>query len=394
MLITKDELYQYVNENDNFSYLNFDNVFSELVSWDFIYKKLSIGNNNKSIVILFGTNVTTLLKGLMYTSFKKAGKENINVNCYNYNSQMGKFTLIESLQEVQIQNDKDIKYVIKQTLNESRNAKHFDNNKVMNLICMNYNKENIASYVIIDIDNMLNDSNENTNGMPFLNQDDIELCLKFLYKMKITYNKNVNVSIIGCIEINDMNCNNNNNNNSLNRDDDSLEIENNNLNSNVLLNVTTLLENDDNHNHNTNNNNIFQYEKDVNTNFENEIQEIDVSPLTVSESQLKLSQSQTTNKKKEHIPKQRNLHYNYNMEYKKRNVKTFSNDNNDSETNKEISQYKSELKLLRKQNQKLEELTKLLETSLKYERKEKMKLLNENNSLKQKMNEIMKQLKK
>lgn len=392
MLITKDELYQYVNENDNFSYLNFDNVFSELVSWDFIYKKLSIGNNNKSIVILFGTNVTTLLKGLMYTSFKKAGKENINVNCYNYNSQIGKFTLIESLQEVQIQNDKDIKYVIKQTLNESRNAPHFDNNKVMNLICMNYNKENIASYVIVDIDNLLNNSNENTHGMPFLNQDDIDLCLKFLYKMKITYNKNVNVSIIGCIEINDMNCNNNNNN-SLNRDDDSLEIENNHLNSSVLLNVTTLLENDD--NHNTSNNNIFQYHKDVNTNFENEIQEIDVSPLTVSESQLKLSQSQTTNKKKEHISKQRNLHYNYNMEYKKRNVKTFSNDNNkDNETNKEISQYKSELKLLRKQNQKLEELTKLLETSLKYEKKEKMKLLNENNSLKQKMNEIMKQLKK
>ena len=388
MLITKDELYQYLNENENFSYLNFDNVFSELVSWDFIYKKLSIGNNNKSIVILFGTNVTALLKGLMYTSFKRAGKENINVNCYNYCNQIGKFTLIESLYEAPIQNDKDIKYVIKKTLNESRNASHFDNNKVMNLICMNYNKENIASYVIIDIDNMLNNSNDNTNGMPFLNKDDIDLCLKFLYKKKITYNKNVNVSIIGCIEINDMNCNNNNNN-SLNRDDDSLEFENNNLNSNVLLNVSTLLENDD--NRNTNNNNIFQYHRNAHTNLENEIQEIDVSPLMVSESQLKLSQSQTTNKKKEHIPKQRNFHYN--MEYKKRNVKTFSNDNDD-EINKEISRYKNELKLLRKQNQKLEELTKLLETSLKHERKEKMILINENNSLKQKMKEIMKQLKK
>ena len=44
MLITKDELYQYLNENENFSYLNFDGMI--LVKW----RRLKIQEREKLIM--------------------------------------------------------------------------------------------------------------------------------------------------------------------------------------------------------------------------------------------------------------------------------------------------------------------------------------------------------
>ena len=357
------------------------------MSWDFIYKQLSVGeesnptkgnNNRKHISVIFGANASQLLKGLMNMSFKQNGRDNIKVNCYTYCKRMLGFKIIGALRDIKILNDKDISYVIENCINEARilNTSQIGNDseiKHINLITMSNKNENVANYIFIDIEDNLNENNN--DNTPYLSKNDIELYLNCLNNMRITYKKNIYVSIIGCIEINDSNYSNNNNN------FDNSDVYINNLNTNVLENIKTLSQ-DKNNNFKYPITNLYVKPNNENTK-EIEIKPIDVSPLSVSVSQLKLSQSKENKNNNEHqSQKEASIEINYN----RRKVNTVSNENDSPE----LIECKNEIILLKKEKEQLEQLVKLLETSLKYERNEKVSLVNENEMLKQKLKEVTK----
>jgi hypothetical protein len=288
------------------------------------------------------------------------------------------FKIIGALRDIKILNDKDISYVIENCINEARilNTSQIGNDseiKHINLITMSNKNENVANYIFIDIEDNLNENNN--DNTPYLSKNDIELYLNCLNNMRITYKKNIYVSIIGCIDINDSNYSNNNNN------FDNSDVYINNLNTNVLENIKTLSQ-DKNNNFKYPITNLYVKPNNENTK-EIEIKPIDVSPLSVSVSQLKLSQSKGNKNNNEHqSQKDASTEINYN----RRKVNTVSNENDSPE----LIECKNEIILLKKEKEQLEQLVKLLETSLKYERNEKVSLVNENEMLKQKLKEVTK----
>lgn len=165
-----------------------------------------------------------------------------------------------------------------------------------------------------------------------INQKEINDIIECINKIDYDSKRKLNISFIGIIENND---NNENDNEKIIESLFNLEGE------------FSPKETKDNINSN-NNNNI------------EGIKEMDVSTLSVSLSQFKMSQ--------------------YKDNHKLQNNKE----------NTELIDCKNELILIKQEKMQLEQLVKLLESSLKLERKEKLAIINENAVLKQKLDKLSK----
>lgn len=323
-IVTKDDLYQYYFDNNNFALFQFTQVFSDLISNEYIYNTLySNQSNETNLCFIFGSHSYDFIKDMIIQMYKeRRGQKGIELSISCYNIQRIKkslgFRTLGSLKDIKVNNRKEIDCCIQNCKNESRLLDI--NESGTTYIMVQNNDEVIGNFVVISQSYSLDKSEV---------KDYIECLEKIKYRKK----KKLNVIMYSIIENNDTNI----------EDTDNEKI------IDGLFNMQTAFSPKE------------EKENVIDENVNNEgIKEIDASTLSVSLSQFKMSQMKDNQK--------------------------LMNNNDKSE----LIDCKNELMLVRQEKEQLEQLVKLLEESLKLERKEKLGLINENAMLKQKLQKLTK----
>ena len=79
--MTKDDLYQYYFDNNNFSLFQFTQVFSELISNEYIYNKLYSNQLNESnLCFVFGTNSYGFINEMIIQMYKERKEQKIDLS--------------------------------------------------------------------------------------------------------------------------------------------------------------------------------------------------------------------------------------------------------------------------------------------------------------------------
>ena len=315
--MTKDDLYQYYFDNNNFSLFQFTQVFSELISNEYIYNKL-YSNQLSNLYFVFGAHSYDFINAMLIQMYKegKEQKNELSISCYNI--QRIKKTLcfrtLGSLKDIKVYKRKDVDCCIQNCKNESRLLDI--NESGTTYIMVESNEEVIGNFIIISQSNVIE-------------KQEVDEYIECLEKIKYRKKKKVNVIMYSIIE-----------NNDINNNDNEKIIE-------GLFNMQSAFS-------------PKEEKENVTEEKENNegIKEIDASTLSVSLSQFKMSQM-------------------------KDNHKLI-----DSKEKSELIDCKNELMLVRQEKEQLEQLVKLLEASLKLERKEKLGLINENAMLKKKIQKL------
>ena len=323
--MTKDDLYQYYFDNNNFSLFQFTQVFSELISNEYIYNKLYSNQLNESnLCFVFGTNSYGFINEMIIQMYKERKEQKIDLSISCYNIQRIKkslcFRTLGSLKEIKVYKRKDIECCIQNCKNESRLLDINDSGTTY--IMVQSNDEVIGNFILISQSNLLE-------------KKEVDEYIECLEKIKYRKKKRINVIMYSIIDCNDID----------NNDNEKI-IE-------GLFNMQSAFSPKE------EKENVIE-EKESNEG----IKEIDASTLSVSLSQFKMSQM-------------------------KDNHKLI-----DSKEKTELIDCKNELMLVRQEKDQLEQLVKLLEASLKLERKEKLGLVNENAMLKKKIQKLTQNNKK
>ena len=316
-IVTKDDLYQFYFDNNNFSLFQFTQVFSELISNEFIYNKL-YSNQLSNLCFVFGAHSYDFINAMLIQMYKerKEEKNELSISCYNI--QRIKKTLcfrtLGSLKDIKVYKRKDVDCCIQNCKNESRLLDI--NESGTTYIMVESNEEVIGNFIIISQSNVLE-------------KQEVDEYIECLEKIKYRKKKKVNVIMYSIIE-----------NNDIDNNDNEKIIE-------GLFNMQSAFS-------------PKEEKENVTEEKENNegIKEIDASTLSVSLSQFKMSQMKDNHKL---------------IDIKEKS---------------ELIDCKNELMLVRQEKEQLEQLVKLLEASLKLERKEKLGLINENAMLKKKIQKL------
>ena len=315
--MTKDDLYQYYFDNNNFSLFQFTQVFSELISNEYIYNQL-YSNQLSNLCFVFGAHSYDFINAMLIQMYKerKEQKNELSISCYNIQriKQTLCFRTLGSLKDIKVYKRKDVDCCIQNCKNESRLLDI--NESGTTYIMVESNEEVIGNFIIISQSNVIE-------------KQEVDEYIECLEKIKYRKKKKVNVIMYSIIE-----------NNDIDNNDNEKIIE-------GLFNMQSAFS-------------PKEEKENVTEEKENNegIKEIDASTLSVSLSQFKMSQM-------------------------KDNHKLI-----DSKEKSELIDCKNELMLVRQEKEQLEQLVKLLEASLKLERKEKLGLINENALLKKKIQKL------